>query len=194
MKARPSGTSTGRTLIDKALAIMIIEVSPASYEEKTILRNLMQLYRYDFSEMDGKAVDNNGLFTYRYLDLYWVEPERFPFLVRVDGQLSGFTLLRKGTYFPELEDQNRIGMMIAEFFVMRKFRRQGVGSQVAKQLFDQYPGRWETAQTPENRVGQAFWRTLIDGYTIGDFREVLLDNEQWHGPVQVFDNAKPPMD
>ncbi len=22
----------------------------------------------------------------------------------------------------------------------------------------------------------------------GDYEEILLDNERWHGPVQVFDN------
>ena len=168
---------------------MILDVSPAAYEEKTILHNLMQLYLYDFSEMDGKSVNESGIFDSRYLELYWSEPERFPYLVRVDSQLAGFALLRKGSYFSEQEDQNLVGMIIAEYFVMRKFRRQGVGSRVARQIFDRFPGRWEIAQQLENEIGQAFWRTLIADYTHGDYREVLLDK---HGPVQVFDNSKLP--
>ena len=79
---------------------------------------------------------------------------------------------------------------MAEFFVMRKFRRQGVGSRVARQLFDRFPGRWEIAQKLENKIGQAFWRTLIADYTNGSYREVLLDK---FGPVQVFDNSNLPV-
>ena len=190
MRAPPSGTCAARTLKDNALVIMILDVSPATYEEKTILHNLMQLYLYDFSEIDGKSVNDSGIFDSRYLGLYWSEPERFPYLVRVDAQLAGFALLRKGTYFPEQEDQNLFGMVIAEFFVMRKYRRQGVGSRVARQLFDRFPGRWEIAQQFANKIGQAFWRSLVADYTDGDYREVLLDT---HGPVQVFDNSNLPV-
>ncbi len=169
---------------------MILDVSPAAYEEKSILRNLLQLYLYDFSEIDGKGVNDSGIFDSQYLELYWSEPERFPYLVRIDAQLAGFALLRKGTYFSEQEEQDLIGMVMAEFFVMRKFRRQGVGSRVARQLFDRFPGRWEISQKLENKIGQAFWRTLIADYTNGSYREVLLDK---FGPVQVFDNSNLPV-
>jgi predicted acetyltransferase len=172
---------------------MKIEVTQATFQEKAILRNLMQLYLYDFSEMDGNSVGDSGLFDYRYLDLYWTEPDRYPFLVRVDGQLAGFALLRRGTYFSEQEALRQTVMMVSEFFVMRKFRRLDVGSQVARLIFDRFPGRWEIAQKPENKIGKAFWRALIAGYTKGDYREVFLDNAQWHGPVQVFDNSNFPV-
>jgi predicted acetyltransferase len=36
-------------------------------------------------------------------------------------------------------------MMITEFFVMRKYRRQGIGKRVARELFECSPGRWEVA-------------------------------------------------
>lgn len=42
---------------------MKIEVSQASIKEKTILRNLMQLYLHDFSGIDDEDVDNAGLFS-----------------------------------------------------------------------------------------------------------------------------------
>ena len=35
----------------------------------------MQLYLYDFSEIDGMRVDKNGILDYQYLDLYWRDPE-----------------------------------------------------------------------------------------------------------------------
>ena len=50
---------------------MNIEVHQASLEDKTILRNLMELYAYDFSEFDHCDVDAHGLFGYNRLDHYW---------------------------------------------------------------------------------------------------------------------------
>jgi len=33
---------------------------------------------------------------------------------------------------------------------------------------------------------QQFWRTVIGRYTEGQFQEVNVHNERWHGPVQIF--------
>jgi predicted acetyltransferase len=156
---------------------MKIEVSLASIKEKPILQNLMQLYLHDISETNNENVDDSGLFRYRHLDYYWTEPHRYPFLVWVDGELAGFVLLRKGTYFPDTDVIEKPGMLIAEFFVMRKYRQRGVGTQVAIQLFDRFPGRWEVAQKNENKIAQVFWRRLIVEYSEGNFTEFILDDE-----------------
>lgn len=168
---------------------MEIEVFLASVDEKPILRNLMQLYLYEFSTIDNEDVDNDtGLFSFPYLDRYWIEPERYPFIVRVDGNLAGFALLRKGSCFPNTEDQIETGMIVAEFFVMRKYRRTGVGTKLAIDLFNRFPGRWEVAQVAENHRGQIFWRSVIGEYCQGNYEEIELDDEIWKGPVQVFAN------
>jgi predicted acetyltransferase len=73
---------------------MNIEVQQASLEDKAILRNLLELYAYDFSEFDQCDVDAHGLFGYNRLDHYWTEPGRYPFLVRVEGKLAGLVLVR----------------------------------------------------------------------------------------------------
>lgn len=80
-------------------------------------------------------------------------------------------------------------MMITEFSVMRKVRRQGIGRQVAWGLFDSFPGRWEVAELSQNAAGLAFWRKTIGEYTRGNYAQVMLDKDRWRGPVQVFDNA-----
>jgi predicted acetyltransferase len=168
---------------------MEIEISQALFEEKIILRNLMQYYLYEFSMIDSEQVDESGAFDYQILDHYWTDPDRYPFLVRVDGKLAGFALLRRGSYFPAEGNQSGNGMMIAEFFVMNIYRRQGVGTRVAMQLYNRFPGRWEVAQMADNLGGQAFWRSVISEYCRGDFTEIVLDNDEWKGPVQVFDNS-----
>ena len=78
--------------------------------------------------------------------------------------------------------------MIAEFFVMRKYRRMGVGRTAAFAAFEQFPGHWEVSQIFQNLPAQHFWRKVIAEYTHGNYREVVLDNEVWQGPVQTFEN------
>ncbi len=106
--------------------------------DKPVLRHLIELYLYDFSEFTGEDVGDHGLFGYRYLDHYWTEPDRHPFFIRVGERLAGFVLVRKCP-----GDDGDSESSIAEFFVMRKYRRRGVGRVAARRVFDMFPGRWE---------------------------------------------------
>jgi predicted acetyltransferase len=170
---------------------MKIEVSPAALQEKAVLRNLMELYLYDFSELTGDDVDDSGMFGYRYLDLYWEEPERRPFLIRVDGRLAGFALVREAESLVEgAVPPGDICTHMAEFFILLKYRRQGIGARAAWELFDLFSGRWEVCEIPENTSARDFWRKAIGEYTGGDYEEVFLDNERWRGPVQVFKGGR----
>ena len=129
------------------------------------------------------------MFRFPYLDRYWTEAERYPFISQVDGNLAGFALVRRGSCFPHPSGQNVKGMIIAEFFVMKKFRREGIGTRVAIDLFNRFPGRWEVAQVVNNHSGQVFWRSVIGEYCKRNYEEIELDNQVWNGPVQVFDNT-----
>ena len=158
---------------------MNIEIREAGIQEKPVLRNLTELYRYDSSEFDGEDVGEHGLFVYRYFDHYWTEPGRHAFIVRVSGRLAGFAMVRAiGAGEGDPIHQ------IAEFFIMRKYRRQGVGARVAHRIFDMFPGRWRVAEEEANTPAQAFWRKVISGYTGGSFKEIR--DVEWAGPVQEF--------
>ena len=102
---------------------MNVQLVEASLEQKPVLHRLMQLYLHDTSEFTGDDVNQEGLFTYRYFDEYWAEPDRVPFLVYCDAALAGFVLVN--TYTVALAPG--AGRSIAEFFIMRKYRRRGVG-------------------------------------------------------------------
>jgi predicted acetyltransferase len=166
----------------RRMSAVQIDVVEASATEKEVLRQLLELYRYDFSEIDGSDVDTSGRYGYHYLDRYWIEPGRHPFLVQVDGRWAGFALVMRR---PAVLFDGEVTWM-AEFFVMRKYRRRGVGEYVATQLFDRFPGRWEVGQMTENTAAQAFWRTVIGRYTAGRYQEIDLDDDRWQGPVQTF--------
>jgi predicted acetyltransferase len=160
---------------------MEIDLLPATINDKPVLRNLMELYEYDFSEYENSDVDDHGLYGYRYLDHYWTEPGRYAFLVRVDRRLAGFVLLRDIHDNPGSPTHH-----MAEFFILKKFRRRGVGREVACRIFDLFPGRWRVAEEKANQCAQLFWHRVIDVYTGGNFEEMDLDNEEWRGLVQVF--------
>ncbi len=47
---------------------MDIEVSPVPIEHKPVLRNMFELYRYDFSAFDGRDLSEHELYDYGHLD------------------------------------------------------------------------------------------------------------------------------
>jgi predicted acetyltransferase len=161
---------------------MDVAILPASLEDKSLVRRMMELYLYDFSEFDQADLDQHGCFGYPYLDHYWTEDGRHPFLVRVDGRLAGFVLVNQHTWVKGNE------RAIGEFFILKKYRRQGVGKKAAFHIFDRFPGKWEIGEMASNLPAQQFWRKVVREYTGGHYEEVVLDNDEWKGPVQYFDN------
>lgn len=137
-----------RHAADQVAKVELVVVSEA---DKAVLRRLLQLYLHDLSEFGGDDVDEHGEFGYRYLDHYWTEEaDRHPFLYRVAGRWVGFALVRSG---PPHE--------MAEFFVLRKYRRAGVGTEAARQLFARFPGAWHVFELPGHEQAVRFWREAI---------------------------------
>ena len=142
---------------------MLVEVLDVSEEDRPVLRHLLELYRYDFSEFDDADVGAHGEFGYRYLDHYWTDPERRPLLFRTAGRWSGFALVRTG-------DPNDM----AEFFVLRKYRRTGIGREAAREVLRRFPGPWTVRQLLANSAATEFWRTAIPY----PFTERVTDTER----------------
>lgn len=155
---------------------MNTEVRLAFKSERDIVANLMQMYLHDLSEFDHDNVSANGRYEYRYFNDYWVEEERHPFLIFYDSGLAGFALVRE--FAPET-------WSMAEFFVLRKFRKRGVGAEAARLLFEKFKGTWHVAQEEENLPAQKFWRKTIANWTDGTFTEEMSEQNPI-GPKQVF--------
>jgi predicted acetyltransferase len=150
--------------------------------DQEALRNLFQFYAYDFSEILPADVEETGRFKENRLDAYWSDAWRLPFLLRVHENLAGFALVHTKSMLSVADDV----WDVAEFFVLRKYRRAGVGMRAAHQMFAMHRGEWEVRQRNANIVATSFWRRAISAYTGGCFREELLDDERWRGPVQRF--------
>jgi predicted acetyltransferase len=153
---------------------MNIEITPARDDEIEIVRNFFAFYIHDLSEFGRWDVNEEGCFAVpKGVANYWNGPpiagsrwrrewQGFPYLVRVDGKLAGFALVK------QIADAT---FDMGEFFVLRRFRRSGVGQFVAHALFDRHPGRWEVREMPLNLPAQGFWRRIIGAYTNNDFVE-----------------------
>jgi GNAT superfamily N-acetyltransferase len=113
-----------------------IELVPASSKQESILANLLELYAHDFSEFHDLELGIDGRFGYRSLSLYWSDPDRHPFLIAIDGKLAGLTLVKRGSEF----SGNQTVWDMAEFFVIRAYRRRGIGTQIAHQVWRRFPG------------------------------------------------------
>lgn len=73
-----------------------MRVVAASLADKEVVRQLLEFNAYEFSRSDGLDVDDHGRFGYRYLDHYWTEPGRHPYVIRADGHIAGMALVREG--------------------------------------------------------------------------------------------------
>ena len=144
---------------------MEVQILTASTENKQIISNLMQFYMYDFSEYTEADVEDSGLFTaYPQLEEYWREADqRFPYIVRCGEKRIGFVFVRR------IETPEREYFSIAEFYIMRKYRRKGLGRNVAKEIFKIHRGQWEVYQMEANKPEHIFWKEIISAYTEGHF-------------------------
>jgi len=155
-----------------------IEVIPAGAEQAPIVANLLELYGYDFSEFLDLDLGSDGRFGYRDLQLYWQDPNRHPFLVRVAGKWAGLIMVKRGS---ELSGDETVWDM-AEFFVVRRYRRRGIGTAIAHQVWRQSPGRWEVRVMQANHSAYLFWKRAITRFLGAAVPSVLCEagGKSWH--------------
>lgn len=116
---------------------VVLEV--AQPHHAPLLANLLELYLHDLSDVFPIEIGPSGRFGYDKLPRYWQEPTRcFPFLIRADERVAGFVLVTRGS--PVTDDPDDLD--VAEFFVLRRHRRDHVGRRAAFQLWDRLPGHW----------------------------------------------------
>lgn len=159
-----------------------VSFRPASRDERLVLQNLAQLYLYDFSEVLEMHVGDDGRFGDIDLSAYWTDEWRHAFLLRVEDRLAGFALISERS---KITGESGVFDM-TEFFVLRRFRRRGVGRAAAFAAFDWFRGRWEVRQREENPNATAFWRRTIQEYTLGEYEETRWERPEWSEIVQAF--------
>jgi predicted acetyltransferase len=162
-----------------------LEVIPAAAEQEPAVANLLELYAHDFSEFHHLEIEATGRFGYPSLPLYWSEPGRYPFLVRMGGNLAGLVLVKRGS---EVSGNLTVWDM-AEFFVLRGYRRRGIGTQVAHEVWRRFPGPWEVRVMESNVSAHYFWERAIVKFTCEGIHPVFAEKGGKHWKLYSFNSG-----
>ena len=154
--------------------------------QRVALDNLVQLYIHDFNDFlapDRKiGVGEDGRFAdVLKLDRYWTAVDRAVWFIRVGGALAGFALLDKTSHCRRSVDHN-----MGEYFIVRTFRRAGVGAQAAIDLINMHAGQWEIAVGLRNLPALKFWPRVVAAANASGVETLQGDGEVWSGPITRF--------
>jgi predicted acetyltransferase len=146
--------------------------APVLDADYPVVQNLSSYYVYDMSEYLGWTCPETGRFG-RCDEFFkdWRASWNHPFVIRAEGELAGFA----GVALDQLHQDH----CIQEFFILRKFRRQGVGTAAAHQLFNHFPGKWRVGYLVRNTAAAAFWQAAVQAYACGEDVECTEDDTPW---------------
>jgi predicted acetyltransferase len=144
---------------------MNADIRIASPSDKRLIENLIPYYIYDMSEYMGWDPDSKG--NYSGCDELlecWEKPGHSPYLIRAEGKVAVFAMVRP---YPDV----LIRSEILEFFILRKFKGNGVGRGSACLMFERHPGPWLIRVLDENKGARSFWTKVIRAYTGNEFAQ-----------------------
>jgi predicted acetyltransferase len=99
------------------------------------------------------------------------------YLAKVGDSIAGFALIGSGgEWLGDIGEHD-----VHEFFIMRKFRRHGVGRSMATFLWNEHPGEWLVRVLEANAPAITFWRGEISTYSLGSYREEqhIVNGRPW---------------
>ncbi|WP_297106124.1 GNAT family N-acetyltransferase [uncultured Devosia sp.] len=147
-----------------------IALRAATLADRPLIANLVQLYLYDMTEFMPFPVGPDGHFEYGFLDRFW----RHPYTIMSGDEIAGFALV-----VDECPLTGRAPCwFMAEFFVLRAYRKRGVGKAALDLAFAAHPGPWHIAVPQANRAAQAFWsKVLVE--RAGILSDIHFDGDDW---------------
>jgi predicted acetyltransferase/RimJ/RimL family protein N-acetyltransferase len=163
-----------------------ISVIKATVDDYPRIQSMARFYVYDLSRECGSissdwAMPEDGLYESFDFKNYFISPSRKAFLVKVYDEIAGFVLINQATENPE----NNWNM--GEFFIIAKFQGQGIAHQVAQEIWNMHPGKWEVSVIPENKSATVFWEKSISEFTCGTFnKQIKIVTYDEHCPQRII--------
>ncbi|MDF0729295.1 GNAT family N-acetyltransferase [Pseudomonas entomophila] len=116
----------------------VLQLFPTTVEHAEVIRNLYQFYAYESSDWEQEDVEADGRFYLHdaHMDRYWQSPGWSASLVLLDGLIAGFVLVERSE-LPGLD-----ALELADLFILKRYRRQGIGRAVAQQLLCSGEDAW----------------------------------------------------
>lgn len=169
-----------------------VKLIPATLNDLPIIQNLARFYAYDISQYYGHEpgweMEEDGLYGIGINFKEYFEDEHCsPFLIRYQNELAGFAIVdKKGT-------DSAVDFNMAQFFILRTYKRKGLGKYAAFYCFNHFPGEWEIMVMPGNEGAYRFWRSIIKEYTNNIFKEYTLPLEKGDRNLFRFSSFKSPL-
>ncbi len=155
----------------------MLQLKNAAPSERELLWNLIQKYMYEMTSIYNDPMDENGNYSYEYLDEYFTDPKRTAYFIFNDGVLIGFALL-----CPYSCLDLKVDHTMAEFTIFPAFRRNHFAVAAAKMILEKHKGKWEIKYNERNSGAKRLWNALTEPYKPQVFK---LDDEE---TVLVFNN------
>jgi predicted acetyltransferase len=151
---------------------MQIELVPTTAEQLPLIANLYQYYAYESSDWEEEEVETDGRFYIHrpHLQRYWSEPQWSAQLILADGFIAGFLLIERSE-LPGLD-----ALEFADLFILKKYRRLGIGRALAERTLCQGERDWLVRFYPQDTQAAAFWQRVL-GELPRAVRAVELDDE-----------------
>lgn len=142
---------------------MEVVIMKASLSDRTLIENLLQLYVYDFTEYTDASVGETGLYQIMPdFESYWSDDcSQQSYVIKANGEVAGFMMTKE-------KDETQSDHVLSHFFILRKFRRMGVGRKAATSLFKGTKGAWELYQLESNIPAQKFWDQITEEVSYGE--------------------------
>ena len=141
-----------------------------------LLTNLFEHYGHDMSEWLDIDTNPDGRYAFD-TSKFWTESYAVH-LAKSGDSIAGFAIVGSASTWLGGDSSAHD---VSEFFVLRKFRRAGVGRQLAEFIWNAHPGEWLVRVIEANRPAVAFWRGVVAIYTNGAYTDerVLDNNRHW---------------
>jgi len=166
-----------------------LQVEAAGKAQQPLIEAMLQLYTHDFSEhwagTPRGELGEDGRFPPYPIDDYWRDEGRVPLLLRKGGRLAGFALLNRHAH-----SGLPVDVSMAEFFVVRKHRRGGLGRAAIDVILDRHRGLWEVAVVRRNLAALGFWQAALGGSpSVRGLESHDQRDARWDGTIFRFTAA-----
>jgi aminoglycoside 6'-N-acetyltransferase I len=166
----------------------------ASAADREWLTNVYPFYLHDLSEFDEHyyALNDRGLWEPDHLPSWLQDDTDHPLIIRQTGTRVGFALVNETASVPMTPG---FRFRLAEFFILKRYRRTGIGLRAAQALVDRFRGRWQLSILARNAPAIAFWRRAFgDGASLkeeaGPRGEIVYIFDSNRG--EADESARPP--
>jgi predicted acetyltransferase len=162
-----------------------MQITKVEQNGKDILRQLITLFLHDLSEFNSDLEINqsNGLFEFDVFEWFFEKEGLTPFFIHEEDKIIGFILLQSGQF----SNQEFADYVLNSFFIIKKYRRRGLGKEACKEFFKQFPGRYAISQVKTNTPAIHFWKSIYKSFSIEFYEKEEI--EEGHEVIYQYFKA-----